>query len=129
MIYPLTFYIVKTIQNCNICNLPSYTSTSHKVSAVFCSKRMTRYLPVLPHWNACVSPSPTGLSWQAHTRMLWTVGAVLLGLTSVVPMRIMESLSSENDSLCRPLCLLKCFMHQSHLQNNTALFLIEYFIR
>ena len=75
---------------------PLNTSTSHKVSGVLSSKRTTRYLPAAPHWNACVSPWPTGLSWQAHTFMLLTVGTTTSGLTSVVPSRIVESLPPTN---------------------------------
>ena len=90
--------------------LPSNTSTSHNVRSPYFSKRTTRYLPVSPQWNASVAPLPTWLSLQAHTFMFWSVGALVAGLTSVVPMRTMESFTPE-----------MCIMIPSHHLSDSCL--------
>ena len=68
-----------------------YTSTSHRVRIfTLPSSSTTRYLPCPSQANCTVAPSGTGASRVAQMAMLVGVGASVLGLTSVVPIRILD---------------------------------------
>jgi hypothetical protein len=100
--------------------LRTNTATSHRVS-IFSgpSSSTTRYLPWPPHGNCSVVAFPTGGSFEAQMRMLEGVGAVTVGLTSVVPMRTFDRRSPKDHNLSDiDIGIYSSFQQISHVKTN-----------